>query len=78
MMKQALEKLNAEQIGFICHECSITKEHLMTMDEYTLYDEVYEKMCEIEIDETFDRDEEDTKRGSMAADIVTILGNTLE
>lgn len=78
-MKEVLNQLSKEQIEFICDECSVTEEYLMGMDEDTLYDEVYEKMCDIEIDEVFDRDgEEDTKRCSMASDIVTLLGNTLE
>ena len=74
-MREALKELSAEQIGFICKECSISKDELFAMDDDTLYDEVYDVMCDIEIDEIADG--EDTERCEMASSIVTELGNTL-
>lgn len=77
-MKDALKNLSKEQIDFICNECTITKEKLFAMDEDNLYDNVYEKMCDIEIDEVCENGGGDeTERCSIASDIVTILGNAL-
>ena len=77
-MKKALKKLNKEQIVFICDECSVSKDELFNMDDDTLYDEIYEKMCNIEIDEVCSNDDgEETERCRIASDIVTILGNTI-
>lgn len=77
-MTEVLNQLSKNQVAFICYECSISEEDLMKMDEDTLYDKVYEKMCDIEMDEVFKNDgDEDTKRCSIASDIVTLLGNTL-
>lgn len=77
-MKEALKKLNKEQIKFICSECSVSEEELNSMDEDKVYDVVYEKMCDIEIEEVCANDsDEDTERCEIASDIVTILGNAL-
>lgn len=77
-MKAALNKLSREQIEFICSECSITEDELFSMDDEMLYDEIYEKMCNIEIDEVCAHDGDDeTERCSIASDIVTILGNAI-
>jgi hypothetical protein len=77
-MKQALQELSPEQIKFICDECSVTEERLREMDDDELYTDVYDKMCDIEIDEVCgSEDGEDTERCALASDIVTILGNSL-
>lgn len=77
-MKQALEKLSAEQIRFICNECSITEEELLAMSEDELYDRVYDVMCDIELEELPDSDsEKESERCEMASGIVTELGNAL-
>lgn len=77
-MKNALKKLSKEHIVFICDECSVSEDELLSLDDDTLYDEVYEKMCDIEIDEVCSNDgEEETERCRIASDIVTILGNTI-
>jgi len=77
-MKNALNKLNKKQIYFICKECSIDKMLLENMSERDLYDIVYEKMCDIEIEEVCANSTgKDTERCKMASDIVTILGNAL-
>lgn len=77
-MKQALEKLSAEQIQFICNECIITEEELLAMSEDELYDRVYDVMCDIELEELPDSDsEKESERCEMASDIVTELGNAL-
>lgn len=77
-MKQALEKLSAEQIRFIYNECNITEEELLVMSEDELYDRVYDVMCDIELEELPDSDsEKESERCEMASDIVTELGNAL-
>ena len=43
----------------------------------TLYEKVYDVMCDIECVETPSSDEPLTYHCQMAADLVTILGNTL-
>lgn len=77
-MVEAAKELSDAQIHFICRECNITKDQLMQMDEDTLYDVVYDAMCDIEIAEvpSFD-DEPESDRCIMASDIVTLLGNAL-
>lgn len=76
-MKEALDKLTAEQIDFICTECQISKEELFALDEDALYDHVYDAMCDIELAEIPDDDSEESERCKMASDIVTELGNAL-
>ena len=76
-MKEALDKLTAEQIDFICTECQIPKEELFALDEDALYDHVYDVMCDIELAEIPDDDSKESERCAMASDIVTELGNAL-
>lgn len=76
-MKEALDKLTAEQTDFICAECQISKEELFTLDEDALYDRVYDVMCDIELTEIPADDSEESERCEMASDIVTELGNAL-
>jgi len=76
-MREVLKELKTEQIEFICKECRITKDELFAMDEDALYDDVYDVMCDIECAETPSNDEQLTDHCQMAADLVTILGNTL-
>lgn len=77
-MKEAIKKLSNKHIRFICDECSITENELLSMDDDELYDRVYVPMCEIEIDEVCNNSgEEETERCEIASDIVTVLGNTL-
>ena len=77
-MKEALKNLTEEQIKFICKECSITKEELFDMDDDTLYDKVYDVMCDIECAETPSSSEPLSEHCAMASELVTILGNTLD
>lgn len=77
-MREVLKKLTKEQISFICEECEITEEELFAMDEDELYDDVYEVMCDIECAETPSTNEPLSKRCTIAAKLVTILGNTIE
>lgn len=77
-MVEVIQKLDSVAVGFICEECSITPEALYAMDEDTVYDVVYETMCDIECAETPSSNEPLTWHCAMAADLVTILGNTID
>ena len=76
-MREVLKELTNEQIGFICKECGITEDELYVMDDDMLYDRVYDVMCDIECAETPSSNDPLTHHCQMAADLVTILGNTL-
>ena len=77
-MREVLKDLTGEQIKFICKECGITEEELYAMDYDTLYDQVYDVMCDIECAETPSSNEPLSEHCQMAADLVSILGNTLQ
>lgn len=56
----------------------MTEDELFGLDEDTLYDRVYDVMCDIEIAEVLLTDnEKESERCILASDIVTILGNAL-
>lgn len=76
-MREALPLLTSKQIEFICNECNITKNELFELDEDSLYDDVYDVMCDIECAETPLSNEPLTEHCAIASDIVTILGNTI-
>lgn len=76
-MKEVLNDLSRDQIEFICAECKITEDELFAMDDDALYDNVYDVMCDIECAETPSSNEPLSDHCQMAADLVTILGNTL-
>ena len=77
-MEEAIRNLTHEQIKFICDECDVTADELLTLGEDDLYEKVYERLCDVEI-ETIpdDDDEEENDRCKMASDLVTLLGNKL-
>ena len=77
-MKEALNSLSDKLIEFICTECKISKEQLFALDADSLYNDVYDVMCDIEIAEIPSSDDEDeSERCVMASEIVTELGNAL-
>lgn len=77
-MIEVLKELSKEQVDFICQECKITKDELNTFDDDELYDKVYDAMCDIECAEAPRDEEEESERCTIASDIVTLLGNTIE
>lgn len=77
-MKEVLKDLEEEQIEFICKECHITEDELFAMDDDTLYDKVYDVMCDIECAETPSSNEPLSEHCAMASELVTVLGNTLD
>lgn len=84
-MREAIKQLSKAQKKFICEELEMTEEKLNdiadrddagTGEEKAL--ELYDKMCNIELEELPTSDDEDeSERCSMASDIVTILGNAI-
>jgi hypothetical protein len=79
-VKEAIQYLTDEQLAFIEKEFGFNEQALLAMDEDSLYDKVYDECCAIEEIETVAADDSHadlSKRGELAADIVTILGNTL-
>lgn len=77
-MIEVLKDLTKEQVKFICEECEVTEDELFDMDEDTLYDKVYDVMCDIECSETPSSNEPLSEHCAMASELVTLLGNTLE
>lgn len=74
VMREAFARLNDEQIAFVCNEFAITKEDIDRKSEDEL-NELYERLCDIEIEETPPDDGDMSERGETASTIVTIVGN---
>lgn len=77
-MRDVIQDLTEEQLDFISCECGLDKNEIVNLSEDELYDKVYEKLCDIEI-ETIpeDDEEEESERCKMASDLVTKFGNSL-
>lgn len=74
---EARKELSEEQIDFICKEIGVDKEKFLSMTEEKL-DEVYDKLCDIEVDEIMECQEKElTDRGKTAIEIVTLFGNSI-
>ena len=73
-MKEQLKKLSKESLKFLDDSFGI---HGDALDSFTeeQYDELYDRLCDIEVEETINADDEPlSDRGRMASDLVTILG----
>jgi len=76
-MKEYFRLLSSKQENFIFEEFSITKKQFDKMDDDAL-SEIYDKLCDIEVDETIAAGEDAlSKRGEMAVSIVNIVGNAM-
>ncbi len=75
--KAGVERLEDEHFVFIQAELGITPEKVFSFTDEEVNERIYEPMCNIEIEETLKDDEEETERGFIASDIVTILGNSM-
>lgn len=74
-----LKILSQEQLEFIKAELGFDAAAIKEMDDDAI-DEMYDKICDIEIDETMaaeGRNGEYSDRERMAEGIVTIIGNEL-
>lgn len=76
-MKEVVEELTNQQFDFIEKEFGLTKENLLSMTENEI-GELYDKVCDIELTELGENAENVSERCSIAADIVTLLGNTID
>ena len=75
--KELFNELSDTQLQFICKELNIAEEDLRSMSDDEL-DDVYDKICDIEVDETYEAgDDELSERGQLAEGIVTLWGNLL-
>lgn len=74
VMRDAFKQLDQTAVDFICKEFSVTEDQFKEMTEEQL-DELYDKLCDIEIEEVPDEGGQATERGEMVASIVTIVGN---
>lgn len=71
------ETLSEKQLGFIKAEFGHDLDALRGMDDDDI-DYIYEKLCDIEVDETIAAgDGELSDRGKMAVSIVTAIGEKL-
>ncbi len=76
-MKDYFGLLSKKQKKFISDEFGITEQKLSELDEDDLY-ALYDKLCDIEVDETIEAGDGDlSERGEMAVSIVTVVGNAL-
>lgn len=74
-----LRVLSQTQLEFIKEELGNDKDAIRNMGDDEI-DQMYDRICDIEIDETVDADREGrdlTERGKTAEGIVTVIGNEL-
>lgn len=74
-----LDVLSQPQLDFIEQELGHIRESIEAMSDDEI-DEMYDRIADIEMDETMDADAEDrdlTDRGKLAESIVTVIGNEL-
>lgn len=77
VISNAIKTLNESQIVFLSKEMNFSEESLLGMSEDELRN-VFDKVCDIEIDEACNAADEISERGKMAADIVTVISNAIQ
>ena len=76
--REGVLALEEDHFAFIEDELHIGRDEMKDFDDEEFNDRIYEPMCEIEIEEVPDDDDEpESERCIMASDIVTVLGNSL-
>ena len=77
-MKKTAEKLSAKQIEFIATEFGVEKDTIKLLEE-DKWDEIYDGICDIEIEELSDLKEgkKETVRCKTASELVTLFGNAI-
>ena len=75
VLQMAVKKLDDFQLDFLNEEMGIDREMLMNALEEEL-DDIYDRLCDIECEET-PNEGEISKRGRIAADIVTLWGDAI-
>lgn len=77
ILEKAVRLLSDVQLKFIRDEFGVSEDDLLQKTEDEL-DELYDRLCEIEIDETMSCDDGKlSERGDTASSIVTVLGNEI-
>ena len=74
VMKDAFSKLSKVQFEFLHNEFGITEDGIKSKSEEEL-DELYDKLCEIEVDETLLDESKMNERCEIVSSIVTVVGN---
>ena len=75
VIKNTVKNMTAEQLDFIMSEFGVTKDEIYSWSE-DKWDEVYDALCDIELDE-LTPDGEESPRCKMATDLVTMIGNEI-
>ena len=73
-----IKTLDEEHLNFICEVWNKDKDFVLSRTNDDDYDELYDILCDIEVEETEKADDNDTdlsKRGKLAENLVTIIGN---
>ena len=73
-MTEEVKKLNSKQFDLIKNEFGLDREEVLSLDMSDLED-LYDKICDIEVEEAEKNVYPLNERGEIAADIVTILGD---
>ena len=77
-MKEAFLALSSELKKFILDETGVSEQKMEGMSDDDLLS-IYDKMCDIEVEETMAAGDDDlSERGEKAVEIVTIVGNTFD
>ena len=75
VLRSTLDDMTEAQKQFICYEMGFSADELDNASEERL-GEVYDVLCDIEIEETID-DDELSERGKLAESLVTLMGNAI-
>ena len=75
VLRNTLDDMTEAQKQFICDEMGFSADELDNASEEQL-GEVYDVLCDIEIEETTD-DDELSERGKLAESLVTLMGNAI-
>ena len=74
VMRDAFNRLDPSATKFLLQEFALSQEGFQAMSEDDL-DDLYDRLCDIESEETPSDNSALTERGSMVEYIVTIVGN---
>ena len=76
---ETIKTLDEEHLNFVCEVWGKDKEYVLSRTNDDDYDELYDILCDIEVEETLKNMFTDlTKRGKLAEDLVTIIGNVYD
>ena len=76
VLRSTVDLMTDSQIDFICKESGLAPDELRDAPEEKL-DEIYDLLCDIEIEETDESGEGLSERGEIAEGLVTLMGNAI-